>query len=536
MKVPNIKKWVQNLYSRYPLIIALLILFPLFFVFFSYSLTVTWDSAHYMSYVEIFRNEMPGSSWDIVRGPIFPIFIFISGILFGKNAFGLLISFFICYLLMFGFSVLIIKMLKLNKKVEKFLLIIVISLILANPIIFGYYHTLLTEPIAITLAVLGCYLSIKFLYLDVQNNKKSLIIYSIIFSLLLIFSWFLKQSYISTILFPFVISILISILNKFEIKNILYRIFPLLLSVICLFLSVSLWNITLSSKGVELNSDRNVVMGFGNYLIGSIKEFEILRNEECYTRNYIEKESFISMEERNILIKNKFKDYSIIDIYKDNKKIESEIIESNNGNVTTKTALMFLLKSSFKYPRQVFGSYFNNYMTLINVYGSYTLDNTHWYPSYEFDADYSNENTVIAYRIFNESENIFYMTPEMRESVSSFYQPSSPPVYLNKIMKFLSIVYVYIFKINFILLPITFISAISFKIYSLIKKKSDFLLDSIIILSGFSFGHLLLHTVTVFIIDRYASPAIITAMISNILLFYAIFKIIKNKKKNGTKR
>lgn len=537
MRISNIKERVQNLFVKHPFEVAFCILLLLFFCFFSYSLTVTWDSAHYMSYVRIFNHELPGSSWDIVRGPTFPIFIYISGILFGKNAIGLLISYFISYILMLIFSVSILKILKLNKNSEKLLLIIIMPLIIANPIIFGYYHALLTEPIAITLAVLGCYLSMKFLNLDVRIEKKSFIIYSIIFAFLLVFAWFLKQSYISTILFPFIISIFISILNKIEIKNILYRLFSLLFSVILLFLSVFLWNTILSSKGVELNSERNVVMGFGNYLIGSIQNFDVLKNEDVYTREYVEKESFLSAEEKNILKESEFKEYLIIDIYNnDNQKIESEIVRSPSGDIETRTALIFLLKSLFKYPAEVFDSYFNNYMTITNMYGAYTLDNVRWYPSYELDMDYSNENAVIAYRIFNESENIFYMTPEMRETVSQLYMPNLPPVLLNKIMKMLSVVYIYIFKINFILLPFTFIFSVAYKIYNIIKKRQNLLVDSIIVLSGFSFGHLILHTVTVFVIDRYASPAIITAMIANILFFYLFLKIFGNKRKNVTKR
>lgn len=278
-------------------------------------------------------------------------------------------------------------------------------------------------------------------------------------------------------------------------------------------------------------------MGFGNYLIGSIQNFDVLKNEDVYTREYVEKESFLSAEEKNILKESEFKEYLIIDIYNnDNQKIESEIVRSPSGDIETRTALIFLLKSLFKYPAEVFDSYFNNYMTITNMYGAYTLDNVRWYPSYELDMDYSNENAVIAYRIFNESENIFYMTPEMRETVSQLYMPNLPPVLLNKIMKMLSVVYIYIFKINFILLPFTFIFSVAYKIYNIIKKRQNLLVDSIIVLSGFSFGHLILHTVTVFVIDRYASPAIITAMIANILFFYLFLKIFGNKRKNVTKR
>ena len=82
-----------------------IILFLLLTIFyFEYSVTVLWDSAHYMTYVNIFEGALPWNSWDVVRGPIFPLIIYIGNILFGKSAQGLIMNTYMYYLLMLIFS------------------------------------------------------------------------------------------------------------------------------------------------------------------------------------------------------------------------------------------------------------------------------------------------------------------------------------------------------------------------------------------------------------------------------------------------
>ena len=86
---------MKKVFKNYKRIIFLILLVVSFF---SATLTITWDSAHYLSYVDIFEGVSPITNWDIVRGPIFPIFIYIGDILFGKSSIGLLCLVFILYL------------------------------------------------------------------------------------------------------------------------------------------------------------------------------------------------------------------------------------------------------------------------------------------------------------------------------------------------------------------------------------------------------------------------------------------------------
>ena len=76
----------------------MMILLTIFY--FEYSVTISYDSAHYMSYVNIFEGNLGWNNWDVVRGPIFPIIIHVGNILFGKTSQGLIMNTYIYYLIM----------------------------------------------------------------------------------------------------------------------------------------------------------------------------------------------------------------------------------------------------------------------------------------------------------------------------------------------------------------------------------------------------------------------------------------------------
>lgn len=197
--------------KNFPLILLLcLIIF-----YFEYSVTILWDSAHYMSYVNILERIAPLNTWDVVRGPTFPIIIFLGNILFGKTSQGLLMNTFIYYLIMILFVYKILNYafdnFNFSSKKKRNLSIVILLFVIINPIIFGFYHSLLTEFVAITLSVLSCYLAVIWYDIEIDKNKKNYIIISIIFAFLTVFSWFLKQPYVSCGFFPFLISYIISL-------------------------------------------------------------------------------------------------------------------------------------------------------------------------------------------------------------------------------------------------------------------------------------------------------------------------------------
>jgi len=234
-------------------ILILLSVIIITMLFFSYQVVITYDSSHYLWLTSLLTKEGNFSDWDVARGPIFPMFIRICNILFGQNTYGLVIGMFTFYVIMLVGCYFIYKDTIKNeeffsKKMKWILGILFVVLIVINPMIIGYYHTLLTEFIAITLSVIGCYLAWKWIDVDFSENKIKYIVYTIILSVLIVVAWQLKQPYVSTILFPVIIATVISFIRQRNFKNFIQRFSTVLICGIALIAGMKMWNFVLAER------------------------------------------------------------------------------------------------------------------------------------------------------------------------------------------------------------------------------------------------------------------------------------------------
>lgn len=60
-------------------------------IFFTYQVVITWDASHYLWLTSLLRKGGDFSTWDVARGPVFPMIIRTFDIIFGHNTNGLLI-------------------------------------------------------------------------------------------------------------------------------------------------------------------------------------------------------------------------------------------------------------------------------------------------------------------------------------------------------------------------------------------------------------------------------------------------------------
>ncbi len=516
--------------KKYKKYIPLLLFFLLTVFYFEYSVTILWDSAHYMSYVNIFEGALPWNTWDVVRGPVFPFIIFGGNFLFGKTTQGLLMNSFCYYLLflLFCYKVLCYFFNKINLKKTKVIISAILFSIIINPFIYGFYHTLLTEYVAITLAILSSYLAILWLDLNFSSQKKKYILYTIFFSLLTIFSWFLKQPYVSCGFFAMIIAYIISIFSYKNFKNFFIRSLSVLFCICCLFLSINLWNFILISTGNNPNTTRNPSNSLGNQLISALDFVKIENTAEIYEQSYLNSLKF-SKSERKLLKQNK-KEYVVVNIYNNDKLIDSDYIETNDENVTSLQAVKYIINLFCKHPIKVLDSYVVNYLSLIDIYSATSDDGVYYNTKRQLDFSSTTELEIIAYKPYHFGEdNIFYMLPNMRASVECYEQKNFVNKFLNYAMIILGLVYKYIFKIIFLLLPIFLAISIISRIKSKNKKEQKFLNLSIVLL-GFSFLHIMLHVITGAVIDRYAIPSFIPSYLGVILcVLFLIYKIYKKK-------
>ena len=515
-------------------IIMLFILLTIYY--FEYAVTITWDSAHYLEYVKIFENVMPFSSWDVVRGPIFPLIIYCSNFLFSKTNHGLLVMTYMYYLVMLLFNIKILNYyldkIKIKKNTKKIIKYIFVGLIIINPIIYGYYHCLLTEFVAITLAIISCYYAVIWLDVDYYKEKNKYILLNLLFIFLTLFSWFLKQPYVSCGFFALFIAYIISIIQYKNKKIFIIRTITILSCVIFLFVGIKIWNVILNSNGNDTSTNRNPTNSLGNQLIIAVDYLDVINNNEIYDKQFINN-SLLSKEKEDInkLLKDN-KKYVLI--YNYNEKdiiIDVDYIRSSNGNtISMVSSLGYILKSFVNNPVKLINSYVTNYFSIIDIYGTNTNNGIDYKSTREFNIGFSNEITAIGNKPYNIGEsNLFYLSDSLYENVKNYETVNYANKYLNKLMLILSKVTLLIFKIVFFLLPVLFIISIVMRFSKLYRKYIN-ILNLVIILFGFSFLHLLLHTVTGAIIDRYALPCFITTILG-ILMFGSVF-IAKKKNIN----
>ena len=504
-----------------------ILFFLLIIFYFQYSVTITWDSTHYMSYVEIFEGKLGWNTWDVVRGPIFPLIIYIGNILFSKTSQGLIMLTFIFYLLMLYFSYQIVNNFidKFNFKIKtkKIIKIIIMFSIITNPIIFGFYHCLLTEFVAITLSIIGCYFAPKWVNSDFYNNKKIYIKYSLLFILLTIVSWFLKQPYVSAGLFIFVIAYFISIFEKRTKRNFMVRSCTLLICILSLFVSIKSWNLLLRKMGNDPSTGRNPTNSLGIQIINAIDYLEIKDGDEIYSEEYIINSKLTKKDKKealNMLENDNY--YVIVNYIDENKVIKSKLIKRSKDEISTFYSLKYLGKEFIKNPIKISQSYLNNYLATIDVYSTVSEDGVGYRVSKKFKFDFSSEIGAIAFKpyYYNQS-NIFYVLPNMYERVEQYEQKNMAFVGLNFLMQKIGLIWLILFKIIFLLLPISFIISIIYRIKS--RNSNKYNVNISIILLGYSVLHVLLHAFTGAILDRYIVPALITSYLGIIFLFICIF-------------
>jgi len=489
----------------------LILILPITLFYFYIPIFIFPDSYHYLLNTDILLGVTAFSDWCIVRGPSLPLYLFPFLFFFGTTAESLLLATyfsFVAYLaITWGVITKFLKELTLNEFATIFVYLLFVVLILINPVLLGYFHALLTEFLAIFLGLFTCVLVWNWSNQDLEKDKKKRLGYILIFVSLVVFSWFLKQPYISTTIFPILAGVFIVILKKKGRKDLFHRILVVVLSLISLFFSMLVWDALLERSGnPETASDFNTFI-LNDSIIHGFRKF-LSYGEEVY----IDEET---VEEDNLLNEvDKVKMLSILD-GEVNSSFKVYNVLTPSGAITNREVMYyggtessfldsvaFALKLFRKYPLRVLDSYVTNYLSAINI-----IQRTN-----------SEQNLGIGLAFLYNEENILWLTPEQRVGVQDYYRPNPVEFFSPEVKSFMSDVYLNIFKIFYLLLPFLWI-------YSLLscinnnrkgKARDNYLKELVFILLSYALLHALLHVFTGAIIDRYlivSFPAVILAVI-----------------------
>lgn len=506
----------------------------LVFIYFSFLPVISPDSSNYYFFMKIIAGDIPLSAWNTVRGPGMPFVLYLITRILGDNVNGFLIGSFLSYLILLFFIYLIIKEINRLYK-DKISSAIVwyffVTLIVFNPLSIGYYHAMLTEFVATTIAIVGCFLAYKWIDVKFEKNRIIFVFYIIAFSFLSVFVWFLKQPYLSILFFPLFISTVLSIIKRRNAKNILSKIFSFIFIIVSLVASINMWNYFLVNKGGVSLEGRGAGDFLSTGLVSALSNFRVRRDLETIDESYID--GIIYLEE---LEKNKIKDiirrdsedeeYLIYDVINRKGDIVDTIVwfRTSKSPISVTESLGFIWEQVKEYPVLCIDSYITNYLATINVFANYTEDYLSYFPVKTF-AEGSNENRSLSLAILV-NRPIYWWAPEDAPYKITYmpeYEKINEP---NELAKNLLVINVetslFLFKIVFFISPFAFIYFTVLYVLQINKKKKSkniFLYQLLIVLFGTSFLHVLLHAITGAIIDRYAFVAYPIALLAMILLF-----------------
>lgn len=235
-------------------LVALLLLIHLRF-----GLTFTFDSAKYLSLANVVSSGN-WVAWDRIRGPSFPFLIFLTQSFFGDSEGSLLIPMLVGEIIIFAISCFFLYESTNSKNgiIKNLVFLSVFIVVMIDPLIFGYSHSLLTESYAVVIAFISCYFGYKMVIHSRNGTTSQKVIPYIYFALAIPFSWHLKQPYIGSSLFPFIISILIIIMNEKRKAKLFEMIKVSLIIGAMLMLSIFAWRFFLYVNGTPDQPKREI--------------------------------------------------------------------------------------------------------------------------------------------------------------------------------------------------------------------------------------------------------------------------------------
>lgn len=506
--------------NKNKILIAVVILF-LGIIYFSYNMTITWDTSEYLGLADYIGTKQMKENWIGHRGIAFPLLLKLF------KPFGIENEIFMLTLMFIFYVAMVITIYKIYKKLREhdffkskitrcvFAIYIMIFIVL-NPMIFGYYHALLTEFVSMTFAVLMCYLSWKWIDFNWQENKKSIIIYAIIFSLLTIFLYHIKQSLVPLALLPIITAALVSVINNFKLSNFLTKTITILSIIIMLFCSISIWNIAMKDANVLEDTEEKRVNG---YLIKGVSEIKQICDDQRikdFDRSLLSNKENKEIEK---VLLNESK-YTKFKIYKASN--EKYLVYFSKEKFSFKEDLGFYCKILFNSPVDIVTSYYKNYWRII-------------FTSEKLPIWKGGENYEISYNIYEDRYNLVGVNRDYINYIKRYVSKNEANalsrifnIYADKTSGIITI----FDKMSLWILPITWL--ISVVAYIIINRKINKdtlkILQLIIILYTTSFGSIMAYILFGARVDRYAVPMMIPTFIAHFLsLGLLIRKFIKKR-------
>lgn len=478
------------------------------------------DSIVYYDCAKILLGLDSFSSWNILRGPTLSIILYPFLLSLGNNEFSIRICtcFYYIVMLIIGYKIIIKN--KCNNKLSLFFFIILIVL---NPVLYGYYHILLTEFATTTLSVIHILISCYFLKLD--YNKKNYIIMLLFYILFFNIMWFLKQPYFTVAIIPCIIVAILKIKSKKDIfKSISLVIIPFVFLVCMIFL----WRGICIKSGINYDNGENSTYFLTTGVIYSNSNIRPLFSDFFYKIDFVKNYLYFSLDtkERIIyLLENNNTSFDMYNVYNfDGTLKETILFEYKGDSPTIIESVKFAIQNIIKYPLISINSYFSNYLACIDIYISNRDDNL-IYPIKKRTKFYNENDKVGLYYQKDNINNMIFVSEQYQYKLENLivdynYNPGI-------LIKSMSMFQLKFYKIIYLLLP--FIWVINL-IQTIINKKRY---QNVFLMTTFVLFHIVSHVLTGGLIDRYVY---ITFPVYMIALIIWINLMVKKGRCNNEKR
>lgn len=515
-------KKILEKYKKQILLMFLIVFLGI--LYFSYNITTTWDTSEYLGLADYIGTKDMAENWIGHRGIGFPLLLKLFKPFGIENKIFMLILMFIFYIGMVIILYKIYEKLKehevLNNKISKWIFGIYATIfIVLNPMIFGYYHTLLTEFVSMTITLLMCYLSWKWIDYTWEENKKEIIIYGVLFSIFTIILYHVKQSLIPLSLLPILTASIVSIFNNFKLSNLLTKSITILSVLIMLFCSISIWNNSMKTANVAEATGEARVNGF---LITGLTQLKQICNEKtidesAFDRNLISDKDNKKIDE--ILAKeSKYKKFRIYETCN-----EKYLVYYTKGNYSNKEDVGFYLKILFNSPETIAKSYYDSYWKIV-------------FSRKELPIWIGKENYVIPYRIYQDRENVVDVNENYEQYIENYRSVNETNfvsnvfnMYADGTLKIIST----FTKMSLWILPMVWL--ISVVVYICINRKLSKnnlkIFQLLVVLNTTAFGSIMSYVIFAANVDRYVVPSLIPIFIANFLGIVLLTKIDISKEK-----
>jgi hypothetical protein len=380
--------------------------------------------------------------------------------------------------------------------------------VLLNPIIWGFFHIVLTEAISVSLLFIYAFYAIKFF--AVRRNglvkRRQYIIYIVLSCVFVVICWFLKQSFFTNVVLIAGMFELLYFCHQPKVKKALYSIVLLISMAFTIKGSINVW------YGI-INEDGN------RYASGMANEIVNLR--------YFYQEYDIAQNVTRISVRD--------DGYEEIDSFEYTF------DSTLTNRLTYLWICFKNYPDRVIQGYIDNYLLMADVYqnprnadGTYDITFAPVIRNHpvqtilgQYESNVANEfRTIALNRLRNEIDyaNVFEDQKELLNSVDSSTEMLGAYEYISKpglISKLLGSNLVWngsqwLYSILIILNPFIFLGSL----FLYFKHKDRDYFAIVTTLSFYSLGMTTMHVLVGRPIDRYALPSY--AMLLLITCFFIV--------------